>query len=275
VLALVHAMQAQLSLARGRVRAARTELAEADSLHAPLGSRFAALALSAPFVPATTEELLKARARLARTTPEWQAPHVTTPSPWLDVHTGLDALLDSYLSATLSLRLSDHATAEAAAVRLAQPRSGEDARALAKALEASVRLALEGTDPKRYTTIAAIGTEPAIPFGLSWSSPFYSLGLARFQRAQFLEAAGRESDALRLYASFVGSSLFDFVFAAPAHLASAHILERQGQRAAAAAEYRAFIVLWSQADPELRPRIEEAERALTALRLDSVPAAPR
>lgn len=275
VLALVHVMQAQLSLSRGRVRRARAELAEADSLYSAFASRFAALALSTSFVPTTAEELVKARTRLARTIPEAHAPHVTTPSPWLDVHTGLDTLLDSYLSALLSLRLSDRATAEREANRLSAPNADDDARALARALAASIRLAVQGSE-KAVTGKAAVAVaDPAIPFGLSWSSPFYSLSLARFQRAQLLEAAGSDADALRLYASFVGSSLFDFVFAAPAHLASAHILERQGQPAAAALEYRAFIALWSQADPELQPAVKLAERSLAALRLDSMSAAPR
>lgn len=260
--AITHVMIAQLALARGRWRAARAELDAVDSLMSGLASRYRAHAFASPFVPATREELLAARARLARSAPEQRSVSVNTPSPWLNVHDGLDSLIDAYLGAALSLRLDDAANAAIGASRVERFTGTDDARRLARALAATIRADLPGRR-ERPTELSFAGD--SIPFSLFETSPYYSLALARFRRAQALEAAGNLPAALQLYNSFPGGSLYDLVFVAPAQLARGRILERRGDRDGASAAYTTAVALWRDGDPEARLHVAEAERALGRL----------
>jgi DNA-binding SARP family transcriptional activator len=257
VLALAHITVAQLELAHGRVRNAKREMQAADSLFPTLASRFDALMLAAPFVPATREELIAARQRLARQPGGARDPRITTPSPWLEIDRGLDTLLDTYLSAALSLRLGDRATAVRDAQRLS--RSGDDASTrLARALGASVRAEAEGTSESS----SGVAPETQFSYARAFLSPYYSLGLARFTRARRLETAGSAGDAIRTYAAFTENSLYDLAYAAPAQLARARLLARAGDRAGAALAFASAARLWRDCDPELRPMLTDAERAL-------------
>jgi hypothetical protein len=56
---------------------------------------------------------------------------------------------------------------------------------------------------------------------------------------------------------------------APARLLSAQIYERLGAADSAAVQYKRFIDLWKDCDPELRPWVEAARRALEALTPDT------
>ncbi len=62
-----------------------------------------------------------------------------------------------------------------------------------------------------------------------------------------------------------GMSRYDLPFAAPGHLERARILERLGRGAEAAAEYRRFVELWQDCDPDLKPAVDSARAALGRL----------
>jgi len=257
VVALAHVTIAQLELARGRVRSAKSELHAADSLLPSLASRFNALLLAAPFVSAPNEELLAARARLQERSAGPRDPEITTPSPWLESERGLDTLIDGYLSAALSLRLRDRAAVLREAERLTRAGDGDPAR-LARALAASIR-----ADADPAPELPGYAPEQQFSFTRAFLSPYYSLGLERFRRAQRLEAAGKFADAIRLYASFTENSLYDLVYAAPAQLARARLLKRSGDSTGAALAYASAAQLWKDCDPELRSMLTETERELT------------
>ena len=93
---------------------------------------------------------------------------------------------------------------------------------------------------------------------LSVASAFYSGGLERFLLARLLEEEGRYDEALRWYGSFEGASVHDRVFEAPAHWRRGRIYEARGDRERAALHYERFTELWSDADPELQVRVDEA-----------------
>jgi hypothetical protein len=53
--------------------------------------------------------------------------------------------------------------------------------------------------------------------------------------------------------------------AGPSHLRQAQVHERLGEPERAAVQYRRFLELWSDCDPEFRPMVETAQRALERL----------
>jgi tetratricopeptide (TPR) repeat protein len=91
----------------------------------------------------------------------------------------------------------------------------------------------------------------------------------RYLRAQALEALGRDEEALRWYASFGWVSQADALYVAPALLQVAEIYDRLGDAQQAATYYRRFITRWADCDPELRPSLTAAEEALARLTSDA------
>jgi tetratricopeptide (TPR) repeat protein len=97
------------------------------------------------------------------------------------------------------------------------------------------------------------------------ASPFIAITRERFVLAQVLEREGKRDDALRWYNSFSQTNIYDLIYLAPARLARARMLEKLGQPAEAANQYRGVIALWKDADPELQPMVSEARGRLSAL----------
>lgn len=90
----------------------------------------------------------------------------------------------------------------------------------------------------------------------------------RYLRAELLAELGRYDEALR-WLSTIGNFFSEISLRAPAHLLSAQIYERLGDVENAAIQYKRFIDLWKDCDPELRPWVETARRALEALSPDT------
>jgi len=57
----------------------------------------------------------------------------------------------------------------------------------------------------------------------------------------------------------------DPIFRANTHRRLAELYEAKGDTAKAVEQYRAFIELWKNADPDLQPRVTEAKRRLAQL----------
>jgi tetratricopeptide (TPR) repeat protein len=89
------------------------------------------------------------------------------------------------------------------------------------------------------------------------SSPFYYKEYDQFIRAELLYTLGRDGEALQTYRD-IADQLFHS--GAPAHLRLAEIYDRQGERQKAREHYARFAELWKDADPALRPLVEEARR---------------
>jgi hypothetical protein len=60
----------------------------------------------------------------------------------------------------------------------------------------------------------------------------------------------------------------DSAYRPVAYLRLAQINERQGKPAEAIQYYQRFVELWQDADPELQPRLQAAQRTIAALSVD-------
>ena len=87
----------------------------------------------------------------------------------------------------------------------------------------------------------------------------------RFHRAELLIRLGREREALGWLANLAGTSFYELAYLGVAHLRQAEAHERLGEPEEAIRHYRAFLELWKECDPELRPLVAEAERRLSEL----------
>ncbi|HET7228949.1 MAG TPA: hypothetical protein VFJ16_03070, partial [Longimicrobium sp.] len=94
----------------------------------------------------------------------------------------------------------------------------------------------------------------------------YSTVAERYLRAELLDTAGRDADALLWYGSLAEDISRGLVFPTAARLGRARVLERTGRPGAAAAEYARYLRTWSGADPEARDGAGYARARLAALR---------
>lgn len=101
-----------------------------------------------------------------------------------------------------------------------------------------------------------------VPYQYAARSVFFARTRERFLRGELLERAGRLSEALEWYSAVPNGARLDYVYLAPTHLRRGKILERQGDRAGAAAHYRRVLELWPKPDPELAALRREAEDGL-------------
>jgi tetratricopeptide (TPR) repeat protein len=93
-------------------------------------------------------------------------------------------------------------------------------------------------------------------------SPLLDRSLDRFLRAEMLSALGRDDEAIPLYRSFEWYTQYNRAYAALAHLALGRIAERGGRLDDARRHYERVMFLYTEADPEVRPILDEAGEAL-------------
>ena len=238
-----HRMLAQAALARGQWRRAWDELtvaARLDSIPAlELRSLFAALS----FLPLPRSEITAVREAVRR----WDA---GTKAP-LRLHRL--GLLDTRLGDTTSALRDARSLARAADSSL----DGRFAPTLAASIRAHVA-AVGGRDREALADLDAAGWEAA-------ASGFVAEAYDRYFRAELLERARREDEALGWYGSIAERAAYELVYLAPAHRRQAEIYARRGQRELAAQHYHRFIELWREADPELQPAVAEARSRLAEL----------
>jgi DNA-binding SARP family transcriptional activator/tetratricopeptide (TPR) repeat protein len=239
-----HRMLAQAALARGQWRRAWSELTDAarlDSIPAlELRSLFAAFS----FLPLPRSEIIAVREAVRR----WNA----GAKPALRLHRL--GLLDTRLGDTASALRDARALDRAADSSL----TGRFAHTLVASIRAHVA-AVGGRDREALADLNAAGWEDAAPV-------FVAEAYDRYFRAELLERAKREDEALGWFQSIAERAAYELVYLAPSHLRQAEIYQRRGQRDLAAQHYRSFIQLWREADPELQPAVAEARRRLVTLR---------
>jgi len=264
-----HLLLAHLALAGGHARAASRELAAADSLDPAAALEDRALVALLPFLRTPDSTLRLVRAQVER----WDAARVppsASGNAWLVPHDSLHAPIRLYLLGALSARLRDAPGAARAAAELRRLDSttaaGAIGRSFADAVLAQSELA-EGRPAEALGGFDAgrMGGRYARSWERAYSSPFFSQSYERYLRAGALAGIGRDADALRWYGSLWMANAFDLVYLAPAQLEAAALYERAGDRARALAAYRAFVELWRDADPELRPAVERARARIAAL----------
>ncbi len=81
-----------------------------------------------------------------------------------------------------------------------------------------------------------------------------------------MHALGRDDEALGWYRGMGEIFPYDLIYVAPSQLRQAEIHASAGRIAEAVKHYERFIELWSGADPELMPVVEDARRRVAALR---------
>jgi DNA-binding SARP family transcriptional activator/Flp pilus assembly protein TadD len=253
-----HRMLAQAALARGQWGRARSELtvaARLDSIPAlELRSLFAAFS----FLPLPRSEIIAVREAVRRwnagAEPSGQVGHTAA-------HTGLHPYMRLHRLGLLDTRLGDTTGAlhEARALDLAADSShtGRLAHTLAQSIRAHVA-AVGGRDQEALVDLDAAGWEVAAPV-------FVAEAYDRYFRAELLERAKREDEALGWFQSMAERAAYELVYLAPSHLRQAEIYDRRGQRDLAVDHYRRFIELWREADPELQPVVARARKRLGEL----------
>ncbi len=257
-------MVAAAALGAGRLRDARAALAAAREEDSDRALPYRALFAVLPFLPRRADEIGKVRAEVET----WGADAVP-PSPgsdvFLTVHDGLHPQLKQYLRSLLATAAGERGESLAAARRLERLEGPERARRLAHDLAIGARAEiLHPAHPDQALAALERMREDA-SYERAVASPFFALSRERFLRAGLLRRAGRLDEALRGYASFVDTSLYDLPYLAPAHLARAEILDQRGDAEGALRQYRQFIRLWSDADPELRVAVDRARKRVSEL----------
>jgi hypothetical protein len=89
--------------------------------------------------------------------------------------------------------------------------------------------------------------------------------MERYLRAQLLETADRDEDALVWYDCVSSDFVHEVVFLAPSCLRRAQIHDRRGDRARAIEFYQRFIALWRGAEPDEATMVAAAQQRLMRL----------
>ncbi len=266
---LGYAWRAYLKLARGKWVAAEEELDKLAEVDRGTALEFRALLSVIPFVPVQGEELQRLAGQLERLDPASVAVS-DNPSIVFTAHDSLHPLIRLYLLGILEARLGATAAASRHADQLAGVEVPRTAGSIALDLAHSVRAqSLLSQDPNRAAEALAQLEAARLEtwYGQSMASPLFGQVFERFNRAELLKSQGRDEEALRWYANLAETSPFELPYLAMAHRRRAEIYDRLGQPEPARQHFARFIELWQDADPELQPQVEAAQRRLEELAL--------
>jgi tetratricopeptide (TPR) repeat protein len=255
-------------LGRGRRIAAGERFSRLRQLNPAWAIVDEALWALAPHMPTQRAELESWRTSLEHWEAAAVAETVATEAGWawpmlFHRQDGANTHLRHYLLGRLNARLGEYDEALRYADELEQmpppPDGGSLSRDLAQSVRANVHL--EQGDLK-----GALRALEAAPGEVDWTRRYHSVftqGQERFLRAELLAALGRDEEALRWYQS-VGYEVFP-ALTGPSRLRQAEMHERLGEPDEAVVQYKRFIELWSNCDPEFRPLVEAAQQALERL----------
>jgi tetratricopeptide (TPR) repeat protein len=256
---------AHVNVTQGRWRAARQHLERARRAGPASALEHQAYLSLLPFLPVPEGELQGLRRELVGMDAA-AVPGSVSASLLVRVNNGVHPHIRAYLMGSLDARLGDPDGARTFSSELERLGEAPGGLFLGEDMARAVRARAAGQAgdvESALSELAAIRWETNYIYTLS--SPFYSQAADRFFRARLLESEGRLEEALRLYACFEQYSVFDLVYAAPAHLRSAVILEQLEQRSRAAAHARRFLELWDGCDAELKSMYQEGETLLARL----------
>jgi serine/threonine protein kinase/tetratricopeptide (TPR) repeat protein len=258
-----HVALAHLYLTRGRWAKAKKEVEAIGVLDPWASLEYRAMFSSLPFLPVSRAQLSEIRAGLLGLDPA-AAPRAETPAVFIDAHYELHPLLRMYLIALVSARMGDVERARQYAGEIEKQEIPAGYKSLAADFASSVSAQIDRVQNKPGEALKKL--EPILSATKNpLESPFVSEAYERFTRAELLSELGRDRESLALLDHLVESSIFEFVYLPLSHLRRAEALNRVGDVKGAAAAYRAFIVLWEDCDPELKPMVEMARRKLDGL----------
>jgi serine/threonine-protein kinase len=261
-----HILLAHLELARGRLKGAWSELGAAGELSGSEPPLADAWFRALPFVPQSPRELDAARSRLAR----WDAGEAVTrsrqPSAFYSAHNGVHQILKVYLLGLLDTRLGDTTRARVRAMALDSAGRATEGPPLALELAQGLWTRIAAAQGRPDSALAELDALRIDGwYELTFVSPFYSGAMERFTRAELLGEKGRSEEALRWYHGVGENSTQELVFLGPATLAEARIQRALGRPREAARLYDAFLALWRESDPDLKPMLDQATAERAAL----------
>jgi tetratricopeptide (TPR) repeat protein len=258
-----HVALAHLYLTRGKWAKAKNEVEAIGALDPWASLEYRALFSSLPFLPVSRAQLSEIRDGLLGLDPA-AAPRAEKPAVFIDAHYELHSLLRMYLIALVSARMRDVERARQYAGEIEKQEIPSGYKSLAADFSSSVGAQIDRVQNKPGEALKKL--EPLLSQTKNpLESPFVSEAYERFTRAELLSELGRDRESLALLDHLVESSIFEFVYLPLSHLRRAEALSRLGDVKGAAAGYRAFIVLWEDCDPELKPMVELARRKLDGL----------
>jgi DNA-binding SARP family transcriptional activator/TolB-like protein len=263
--ALAHTLAAHMLAAQGRWRAASGSLAAAEALEPDYAVQVRASLALLPGFPLARAQVDSIRAALQRTPAK--TPADSTDDAIGNASRYCPVLCRQYVLGALAVRAGDVAAAQRSirvleAYRDTSAHRVELARYQAYALRA--RIAQRGGDSRRALALLEKGwPHRTLPQFSSYET--YAHTPERLLRADLLRSLGREREALEWYATVDEDLGAGVAYLAPAHLAQAEILDRLGERRAAAAHYARFVGLWKGADPSSQPIVQRARTRLAQL----------
>jgi tetratricopeptide (TPR) repeat protein len=260
-----HLFRAWSEATLGHLAASRSELKEAERISLPPGLEFRAFLAGVSFLDPPRPELEALEGELARFDASSVADSASA-NTFISMHDHLHPVVRLYLLGATEARLGriDKALERAAALER-EPVLAER-KGIAVNLAASLRAQAALARGDRRGALALLEASPNdVSYNLGIASPFIARPQDRFARAELLEAAGKNEEALAWYGSLEGFAIYDLIYLPLSLLHRGRICEKLGRKDEAAAHYRRFLDLWRDADPELKPMVEEAKAALDRL----------
>ncbi len=254
---------AHLSLARGKWVEARKELEAIASFDPWASLEYRALFSCLSFLPVSRAQLSEIRDGLRGLDPK-AAPRIDNPAVFIDSHYDVHPLLRMYLMALVSARMGDVERAQLYAGEIGRQEFPTGYKSLAADFARSVAAQIDRVQGRSADALKKL--EPLLEQTKNpLESPFVSEAYERFTRAELLYELGRHKEARESFDHLVESSVFEFVYLPLSYLWRAEIDNRLGDPKNSATSYKAFIDLWQDCDPELRPMVELARRRLQEL----------
>jgi tetratricopeptide (TPR) repeat protein len=252
-----HLWLIQLYLRDGRWDAFEDGIDALRPFDADRALKFHALYATLPFLDVPDTELATLRTAVEHWNPD------TLPA-------GFDPIYREYLIGLLSVSLGEEQTVREQIQRLSgwQGRAAQVnvGRFLARHLEAHLARH-SGRAAEALDLLSATAVDlPGLPASDRAFSPFIWHSYERYVRAELLLEQDRLEEALEWYGVLTeGANWLNVVYAPMSHYRSGQIYEQLGERDKAVEHYSNFVHFWRQADPALRPIVEDAESRLQRL----------
>ncbi|NNG16386.1 MAG: protein kinase, partial [Gemmatimonadales bacterium] len=261
-----HAWLAHTMLSTGRWQAARAQLDAYARLDPATALEFRAALAMLPFLPTPASEIEALLQELRRVDPSRIPAAGGNPFVYFNPHHAVHPLVLEYLKGQLAARVGKTAEAQEHANRLRSIAVPEGSGTLATDFASSIESQASyraGRPNEALKLIEQVRSETFYQGTLT--SPLRAGAFERFWRAELLNEAGREQEALAWYRQISNISVYELVYLPISHLRQGEIHDRLGENAIAIDHYAKFIDLWRDADEALQPLVRDAEERVAQL----------